>query len=118
MMHSRRILVIGVLVFFVVSVAFAGTAKGTFTVNGKTFNLKNAYATNKKNPFDKKKTDVFIIITDKELPAGAQFDEFALMGLSDQGISGITVEIDTDKKINSGTLFSPSFRKMHQFSSI
>jgi hypothetical protein len=117
-MQSRRILVLGTLVLFVVSAAFAEMAKGTLKVNGKTFNLKNAYATNKKNPFDKKKTDVFIIITDKELPAGAQFDEFALMGLSDQGISGITAEIDADKNVNSGTLFSPAFRKMHQFSSI
>src|SRR6185369_3295166 len=71
-----------------------------------------------KNAFDKKKTDVFLIVTDKELPAGALFDEFAQMSLTDQGISGITIEIDGEKQINSGTLFSPAFKKMHQFSSV
>ena len=36
----------------------------TLTVNGKTFSLKNAYATTKKNPFDKKKTDVVVVPLD------------------------------------------------------
>ncbi|HEV8660409.1 MAG TPA: hypothetical protein VGS96_17520 [Thermoanaerobaculia bacterium] len=116
-MHSRRIFVLGALVLFVAAATLGATAKGTLTVNGKTFNLKNVYATNRKNPFDKKKTDVVVILSDKELPAGAQFDEFALMSLPEQGVSGITFEVDPDKRINSGTLFSPSFKKMKQFSS-
>ena len=117
-MDSRRIvLVLGALSFLVVSAVLAGTAKGTLTVNGKTFNLENAYAVNKKNPFDKKKTDVLIVLTDKELPAGALFDDFALMSLTDHGISGVTFAVDADKRINTGTLFSPSFKKMKQFSS-
>ncbi|HEY3056248.1 MAG TPA: hypothetical protein VGK31_09995 [Thermoanaerobaculia bacterium] len=117
-MFTRRIaLVFGAVLLFGASAAFAAMAKGTLTVNGKTFNLKNAYATNRKNPFDKKKTDVVVILTDKELKPGAQFDEFALMSLPDEGISGISFEVDADKRINSGTLFSPSFKKMKQFSS-
>ena len=117
-MDSRRIaLVLGALSFLVVSAVLAGTAKGTLTVNGKTFNLKNAHAVNKKNPFDKKKTDVLIVLTDKEIPDGALFDDFALMSLADQGISGVTFAVDADKRINTGTLFSPSFKKMKQFSS-
>ncbi|MGZ8831023.1 MAG: hypothetical protein ACXW2Q_11680 [Thermoanaerobaculia bacterium] len=117
-MDSRRIaLVLGALSFLVVSAVLAGTAKGTLTVNGKTFNLENACAVNKKNPFDKKKTDVLIVLTDKELSAGALFDDFALMSLADQGISGVTFAVDADKRINTGTIFSPSFKKMKQFSS-
>ncbi len=118
MVSRRMVLVLGVLVLLVTATVNASPVKGTFTANGKTVNLKYAYATTKKNPFDKKKTDVFVIVTDKDLPAGALFDEFALMGLADQGISGFTVEIDADKTLNSGTLFSPAFKKMHQFSSI
>lgn len=118
-MHLRRIaLVLGALLLLVVSAAFADSAKGSFTANGTTFTLKNAYATNRKNSFDQTKTNVFIIVTDKELPPGALFDEFAQMGLPDQGISGFTVEVDPDKQVNSGTLFSPAFKKMHQFSSV
>lgn len=118
-MHLRRTsLALGTLLLLVVSAAFADSAKGTFTVNGKTVTLKNAYATNKKNGFDKTKTDVFIIVTDKELPPGALFDEFAMMSLTDQGISGFTIEVDPDKQVISGTLFSPAFKKMHQFSSV
>jgi hypothetical protein len=119
MMDTRRMpLVLGALVLFgSVSAALAGSAKGVLTVNGKTFNLKNAYATTMKNPFDKKKTDVFLVLTDKDIPPGAQFDEFAMMDLADKGISGITVEIDDDKRTDSGTLFSPAFKKMKQFSS-
>ena len=117
-MFSRRIaLVLGALSFLVVSSVPAGTAKGTLTVNGKTFNLKNASAVNKKNSFDKQKTDVMVVLTDKELPAGALFDDFAIMSLADQGISGVTFTIDADKRVNTGALFSPSFKKMKQFSS-
>ena len=116
-MHSRRIIVLGALMFFVVSAAFAGTAKGTFTVNGKTFNLKNAYASRKKNPFDKTKTDVMIILTDKELPAGGQFDDFVFMSAADAGISGVAVGVQSDKTVNTGELFSPAFKKMKSFSS-
>jgi hypothetical protein len=118
-MHLRRTaLAIGALLLLVVSAASADSATGSFTANGKTVTLRNAYATNKKNSFDKTKINVFIIVTDKELPPGALFDEFALMSLADQGISGLTIEVDPDKHVNSGTLFSPAFKKMHQFSSI
>ena len=118
MVSRRMVLVLGVLASFAAATLSAGTAKGSFTANGKKVNLNYAYATTKKNPFDKKKTDVFVIVTDKDIPPGAQFDEFALMDLTDKGISGFTVEIDSEKSLNGGTLFSPAFKKMHQFSSV
>ena len=118
-MSTRRTLFVLVLIALFVSVpAIAASAKGTMTVNGKTMKLNYGYATTKKNPFDKKKTDVVVLVTDKEIPAGAQFDEFAVMSLVDQGITGFTVEIDPDKSVNSGLLFSPAFKKMHSFSSV
>lgn len=117
-MYARRsIFVLGILAFFVSATVMAGSAKGTFKANGKKFNLKYAYATTKKNPFDKKKTDVFVIVTDKDIPQSTIFDEFAYMNLAEQGISGFTAQIDADKSVNSGTLFSPAL-KVHQFSSV
>jgi hypothetical protein len=119
MMPSRRTaFVLALIALFGTLPLLAGSAKGTFTANGKTVKLNYAYATTKKNPFDKKKTDVFVVVTDKDLPAGALFDEFELMTLVDKGLTGFTVEIDPDKSVNSGTLFSPTFKKMHQFSSV
>lgn len=119
MMASRRMLfVLCVLALLISLPAVADSAKGSFTANGKKVNLKYAYATSIKNPFDKKKTDTLVVVTDKDIPPGALFDEFALMSLVDKGITGFTVEIDADKRVNSGTLFSPAFKKMHQFSSV
>lgn len=118
-MVSRRMLfVLGGPLLFVCASALASPVKGSFTANGKTVKLNYAYATTHKNPFDDKKTDTFLVVTDKEIPAGAVFDEFALMDLADKGISGFTVQIDGDKRVDSGTLFSPAFKKMHQFSSV
>jgi hypothetical protein len=114
-MYIRRTaLVLGLVLF-----AFGASAasKGTFTANGKKVNLSNGYAANRKNPFDKTKTDVFLVFTDKEIPAEAIFDDFGLMGLADKGISGVTVQIAAEnKRANSGTMFSPNFKKMKQFS--
>ena len=114
----RMALGLGALSLFVCAAAIGSPVKGFFTANGKRVDLKYAYATTKKNPFDKKKTDTMLLVTDKEIPPAAIFDEFAQMNFPDQGISGFTIEVDADKTLNSGTLFSPSFKKMHQFSSI
>ena len=46
----------------------AGTAKGTLTVNGKTANLKYAYAALEANPFDEKKDDIVIVLSDQSIP--------------------------------------------------
>jgi hypothetical protein len=118
MVSRRMVLVLGALASFAAATVNAGSAKGSFTANGKKVNLKYAYATTHKNPFEKTKTDVWIIVTDKDIPPGSQFDEFALMDLGDNGTSGFTVQFDADKKLDSGTLFSPAFKKMHQFSVI
>src|SRR5512142_3462507 len=118
-MKSRRdLFLLAMALLFVSASAFAGSAKGTFTANGKTVKLNYAYATTKPNPLDKKKADVFVVVTDKDIPAEAVFDEFALMDLPDKGTTGFTVEINSDKSVNSGTLFSPAFVKMHSFSSV
>jgi len=46
----------------------AGTAKGTLTVNGKAANLKYAYAGLEANPFDEKKDDIVIVLSDQPIP--------------------------------------------------
>jgi hypothetical protein len=46
----------------------AGTARGTLTVNGKTATLKYAYAGLEPNPFDEKKDDIVIVLSDQPIP--------------------------------------------------
>jgi hypothetical protein len=96
-----------------------GKVDGSLTANGKTFALKYAYAQTRKSPFDKKKNVLEVIVTDQELSAAAASDEFALMEAQDkQHLSGFTATIDDDKQVISATVFSPAFKKMHQFSGV
>lgn len=48
-----------------------GKAKGTITVNGKAVTLTHAYAALEPNPFDEKKSDIVVLLTDRPLPAAA-----------------------------------------------
>jgi hypothetical protein len=48
-----------------------GQAKGTITVNGKAVTLTHAYAALEPNPFDDKKSDIVVVLTDRPLPAAA-----------------------------------------------
>jgi hypothetical protein len=90
---------------------------GTLTVNGTTVKLNHAYATTKKNPFDKKKTDIVVLIADRELPANVLKDDFSVMEVRDKTkFNGVSAEIDPDKKVISAMVYSSSLKKMDQFS--
>ena len=106
-----------VLVALLVATPLLASVKGSFTANGTKVALTNGHAITKANPFDKTKSDVFLVFTDKELPEGALFDDFKMMSLADDAVSGVTVQIDEDKRADSGSVFSPAFKKMNQFSS-
>jgi hypothetical protein len=107
------------VVFLCVSVVaplFAASSSGTLTVNGTEFIISDGHATTRPDPWDDSKTTVFLVFTDQKLPAGALFDEWALTSLADEGISGLTVQIDDEKDAIGGSLFSPAFHEIHQFS--
>lgn len=108
------VLVCLVLVCLVVSVnAYAtNSVSGTLTVNGKTAKLTHAYAATKENPFDKKRTDVYILFTDRELPANAVHDTFALMKAADDlKFNGFSIQVNDEQQINTGMIYSPHFKK-------
>lgn len=101
------------------ALAADGTVNGSLSANGKTFALKHAYAQMRKSPFDKKKQVLQLTFTDQELSPAAASDDIELMQAQDkQQLSGFTATIDDDKQIISGTVFSPAFKKMKQFSSV
>jgi hypothetical protein len=108
-----------VLLAFSLPALAGGTVTGSLTANGKTFALKHAYAQMRKDPFDKKKTVVQVIVTDQEISPAAASDEMEFMQAQDkQNLSGFTASINDEKQIISGTVFSPAFKKMHQFSGV
>jgi ribosomal protein S8 len=68
-MLSKKTAIVTVTILFFVSVhAFlvaepnVDSAKGTFTWNGQTYQIKYSYATPTKDPFDEKKIDAFLVL--------------------------------------------------------
>lgn len=97
-----------------VQAADPGTASGSITVDGKATKLKYAYSRTKKNPFDKSKTDVVLLISDIEVPADVFTNEFKMMRfVSDSHLAGVEVEIEDDKSIISGTIYNPGLTDMN-----
>jgi len=116
-MSLSRSLSATVLVFF----SLAALGDGTLTMNGKTVKLNHAYATTRKNSFDKKKTDVLVLFTDRELPADVLKDDFGIMEASSKTpFNGVSAQFDSDKQVTSGQVFSQNMNKkgMDQFSSV
>jgi len=115
--HSSLAIVL--LAISLPAIAADGKVDGSLTANGKTFKLNHAYATKRKSPFDKAKMVTQLIFTDKELSPAAASDDIELMQAQDkQQLSGFTATIDADKQVISATVFSPAFKKMHQFSGV
>jgi hypothetical protein len=115
-------------VLMATSVAYGsdpGTAKGTMTVGGKKADLRYAVAKNTQNGFDKKVTDVVVLLSNIPVTAEQFSDIGKMMDLADSGkLTGIEVEITPDNKIISGQVYSPEFHLtgnsfsavgMHQF---
>jgi hypothetical protein len=110
----RFLAALGALLFALSTLHAAepGTASGTMTVNGKVTPLKYAISRLKPNPFDKKKTDVVVLLSDVPVSADNFKDDFAMMRFTSKTeITGVMVEITDDKSIVSGTLYSPLFTK-------
>jgi hypothetical protein len=119
MNRLRSVLALVLVAFSLPALAADGKVNGSLTANGKTFALKHAYAQTRKDPFDKTKMVTLVIVTDQELSPAAASDDIEFMQAQDkQQLSGFTATIDADKQIISGTVFSPAFKKMKQFSGV
>ncbi len=119
MYRFRSSLALVLLAFTLPALAAGGKVDGFLTANGKKVALKHAYAQTRKDPFDKKKSVVLVIVTDQEISPAAVSDDMELMQAQDkQQLSGFTASINDEKQIISGTVFSPAFKKMKQFSSV
>ncbi|PYQ53769.1 MAG: hypothetical protein DMF59_01005 [Acidobacteria bacterium] len=87
-----------------------GTASGTMTVGGKKTQLRYAVAKTTENGFDKKKTDIVVLLSNIPVTVEEFSNIGKMMDLSDSGkLTGVEVEITPEKKIISGMLYSPDF---------
>ncbi len=96
--------------------AAEGKAEGKLTVNGKTTDVKYAYASAGPGFFDKTKEDVTVIVSDVPLDAKALEDEFERMKMADAGklhafeitFGADATPISTSFRHNGFTKASPS----------
>ena len=77
----------------------AGEAKGKLTVDGKTWELKYAYAIGHPGDFDKTKEDVDILLTVEPVPDGDLGDMMPGHG------PRLSITLDAEKKLTSGNVF-------------
>ncbi len=86
-----------------------GTASGTFTLDGKTAKLGHAYAMAQPNTFEKDKTDIAVLITERPLQNGALGDlEDLLDAVQDMKESSwVFFKIDDSGKPVFETIYQP-----------
>lgn len=72
--------------------AFAGTASGTVTVNGKSFEMKHVYAMQIEDWTDKTQSAALVLVTDKPVPQKLLVEDLDTFALRDAGVNGIKFE--------------------------
>jgi hypothetical protein len=86
----------------------AGTALGTVTYDGTTYELRHAFARTEPGSFDKSKRQVVLDLLDAPLPAKTLASRFEMMDLARAGkVHGVSVTIDADHDIISGSFYLP-----------
>ncbi len=88
-----------------------GTATGKMTVGGKTTQLHWALARTSPDPFNKKQTDVIVLISNIQVTPEQFNDLKSMFTLADSGrLTGIEATIDREKKVIGAEIYSPMFK--------
>ncbi|MFI5121112.1 MAG: hypothetical protein ACHQM4_11895 [Thermoanaerobaculia bacterium] len=94
------------------AIAAEGKAEGKLTVNGKSTDVKYAYASAAPGFFDKTKEDVTVIVSDVPLDAKALEDQFERMKMADAGkLHAFEITIDAEAKPISTSFRHNGFTK-------
>ena len=72
--------------------AFAGTASGTLTLNGKSFAMKHAYALQIEDWIDKSQNGALVLVTDKPVPQKLLVEDLDTFALREAGVNGVKFE--------------------------
>ena len=111
-------LALSVLSLFGTAAAFGaeGTASGKLTVGAKTTALVHAYALARKDPADKTKERVFIVLSDVAIPAETLWDDFPGLKLGAAGqLHAVEIEMSADKTVNTAGVVHEAFADMQGF---
>lgn len=101
---------IAIAVLPAVLAAAEGSASGTMTIEGKTFELKHAKATRIVDWTDKQKEATLLLLTDNPVPDSAVLDSGELMDLYRDGkVNGLKVEFTDDGQNRSYILMSNAY---------
>lgn len=102
-----------VVVFFPVLLAAAdGTVTGKLTLNGKSYELKHVYAWKAADPFEKKKMNTCVLLSDIAVDADALNDMFARRELAEKGkLNGLMVQFDAEGSIVSGDIYCEQLKE-------
>ena len=96
-------------VFLLAGVALAQEADGTLTANGKTVQLKYAFAQEVDSVMEKGYMDVMVVLSDRKLSIDAQnIERLEAMARKD-GLAALVVRINPDAKIMSAEPLHPAF---------
>lgn len=119
-MVSRRIVVSFFLTFALLScVTFAGaqagaaqsTVSGSFTVNGKTVQLKYVYALIKPELFHEEKDALYVVLSDAPIEEGKLRSPMGLIEPAKAGtLHAIEVKFDDEAQPNDGELYNNNFK--------
>jgi hypothetical protein len=92
------------------SVAIGQEAKGSFTANGKSAQLKYAIAQEVDSETEKGYLDVLVVLSDRKLtPADARnMERLETMARKD-GLAALAVKLNPDAKVMSATPLHPAF---------
>ena len=86
--------------------SWQGSATGSFTVNGKTVNLKYAYAMEEQDAFDEKETVISVLLTTEPLSKDV-FNTEKLYFAVDKSKPSIIYSVDKTGKTNHETILHP-----------
>lgn len=89
---TLRTMLTAALVTCVCGLAQAGTASGTLEVNGKTYQITNAYGIAVEDAFDKGKDMPMLILSDRPLPEKLLNEKTNFFELRDAGMNGMKME--------------------------
>jgi hypothetical protein len=84
--------------------AFAGSATGSFVLDGNTYEITSVQAKTAENPFDETKQDVLVLLTDQPVAEG-DFDALTLDTLAEEGkVHGILVRLESQREATGLTV--------------
>jgi hypothetical protein len=111
--------VVAILLCPALALAQPGAASGRIEVNGRTIELRHAYASPQPGVFDPASEDIRVLLTDVALAPEARDKPFQIIRLAREGtLHGVEVVLTAQGEPLSGSLFLAAFNGMASVSGV